>query len=83
MFPRAELLPALQVLSPLTSIEAARQARATAPVPNPPAPFTCARATPCEGKRSKEKLMGKGILLWLIGIPIPIILLLWIFGYLH
>jgi hypothetical protein len=27
--------------------------------------------------------MGKGILLWLIGIPIPIILLLWIFGYLH
>jgi len=27
--------------------------------------------------------VGKGILLWLIGIPIPIILLLWIFGYLH
>jgi len=27
--------------------------------------------------------MGKGILLWLIGIPIPIILLLWIFGFLH
>jgi len=27
--------------------------------------------------------MGKGILLWLVGIPIPIILLLWIFGYLH
>jgi hypothetical protein len=24
--------------------------------------------------------MGKGILLWLIGIPIPIILLLWIFA---
>ncbi len=34
-------------------------------------------------KKEKEKLMGKGILLWLIGIPIPIILLLWIFGYLH
>jgi hypothetical protein len=33
--------------------------------------------------KKKEKLMGKGILLWLIGIPIPIILLLWIFGYLH
>jgi len=27
--------------------------------------------------------MGKGVLLWLVGIPIPIILLLWIFGYLH
>jgi len=27
--------------------------------------------------------MGKGILLWLIGIPIPVILLLWIFGFLH
>ena len=25
----------------------------------------------------------RGILLWLIGIPIPIILLLWIFGVLH
>jgi len=26
--------------------------------------------------------MFKGGLLWLIGIPIPIILLLWIFGFL-
>jgi len=25
----------------------------------------------------------RGILLWLIGIPIPIILLLWLFGVLH
>jgi hypothetical protein len=35
--------------------------------------------------RSTERsaLMGKGLLLWLIGIPIPIILLLWIFGFLH
>jgi hypothetical protein len=24
--------------------------------------------------------MGRGLLLWLIGIPIPIILLIWIFG---
>jgi len=23
--------------------------------------------------------MGKGILLWLIGVPIPVILLLWLF----
>jgi hypothetical protein len=27
--------------------------------------------------------MGKGLLLWLIGIPIPIILLIWIFGGFH
>ena len=27
--------------------------------------------------------MGKGVLLWLIGIPIPVILLLWLFGFLH
>jgi len=27
--------------------------------------------------------MGRGILLWLIGIPIPIILLIWLFGGLH
>jgi hypothetical protein len=24
--------------------------------------------------------MGKGLLLWLIGIPIPIILIVWLFG---
>jgi hypothetical protein len=26
-----------------------------------------------------ENDMGKGILLWLLGVPIPIILLLWLF----
>jgi hypothetical protein len=30
-----------------------------------------------------EVVMGKGLLLWLIGIPIPIILLIWILGGLH
>jgi hypothetical protein len=34
-------------------------------------------------KLSRRNLMGKGILLWLIGIPLPIILLLWLFGCLH
>jgi len=28
---------------------------------------------------SMEDQMGKGILLWLIGVPIPVILLLWLF----
>lgn len=26
-----------------------------------------------------EAIMGRGILLWLLGVPIPIILLLWLF----
>ena len=29
-----------------------------------------------------EIIMLKGGLLWLIGIPLPIILLLWLFGFL-
>jgi hypothetical protein len=28
----------------------------------------------------QEDNMGRGLLLWLIGIPIPIILLIWLFG---
>lgn len=27
-----------------------------------------------------EAVMGRGLLLWLIGIPLPIILLIWAFG---
>jgi len=27
--------------------------------------------------------MGRGLLLWLLGIPLPIILLIWVFGGLH
>lgn len=29
--------------------------------------------------RLEKTIMGKGILLWLIGVPIPVILLLWLF----
>jgi hypothetical protein len=32
---------------------------------------------------NKGTLTMRGILLWLIGIPIPIIILLWLFGVLH
>jgi hypothetical protein len=35
------------------------------------------------GKPKEESSMGRGLLLWLIGIPIPIILLIWLFGGLH
>jgi hypothetical protein len=31
-------------------------------------------------QQSKETTMGRGLLLWLIGIPLPIILLIWLFG---
>jgi hypothetical protein len=27
----------------------------------------------------KEENMGRGILLWLLGVPIPVIILLWLF----
>jgi hypothetical protein len=27
-----------------------------------------------------EAEMGRGLLLWMIGIPLPIILLIWLFG---
>jgi hypothetical protein len=30
-----------------------------------------------------EVIMGRGLLLWLIGIPLPIILIIWLFGGLH
>lgn len=26
-----------------------------------------------------ERTMGRGILLWLLGVPIPVIILLWLF----
>jgi hypothetical protein len=32
---------------------------------------------------TQEEVMGRGLLLWLIGIPLPIILLTWVFGGLH
>jgi hypothetical protein len=30
----------------------------------------------------RRQTMGKGALLWLVGIPLPIVLLLWAFGFL-
>jgi hypothetical protein len=33
--------------------------------------------------RRQEKVMGRGLLLWLLGIPLPIILLIWVLGGLH
>jgi len=30
-------------------------------------------------RRLEEDAMGRGILLWLLGVPIPVIILLWLF----
>jgi hypothetical protein len=35
---------------------------------------------PTHGRRTN---MGRGLLLWLIGIPLPIILIIWLLGGLH
>ena len=32
---------------------------------------------------TQEDVMGRGLLLWLLGIPLPIILLIWVLGGLH
>jgi hypothetical protein len=29
--------------------------------------------------KNVEEIMGRGILLWLLGVPIPVIILLWLF----
>ena len=38
-----------------------------------------------DGKRGNPggTLMGRGLLLWLLGIPLPIILVIWLLGGLH
>ncbi len=33
--------------------------------------------------RTEENIMGRYLLLWLVGIPLPILALIWIFGGLH
>jgi hypothetical protein len=32
------------------------------------------------GQATQETPMGRGLLLWLIGIPIPIIIIIWLLG---
>jgi hypothetical protein len=36
-----------------------------------------------EKGHSTEAFMGRGLILWLLGIPLPVILLLWLFGFFH
>jgi hypothetical protein len=43
--------------------------------PEPGAPFCVLPLI----EESEERTMGRGILLWLLGVPIPVIILLWLF----
>jgi hypothetical protein len=32
--------------------------------------------------RNEDGAVGKGLLLWLVGVPLPVILVLWLLGFL-
>jgi hypothetical protein len=46
------------------------------PQPSPRVPFPIER-------NQRGYAMGRYLLLWLLGIPLPILLLIWVFGGLH
>ena len=49
-----------------------------------PEPFHMHFVIVTDQKRGEqEDVMGRGLLLWLLGIPIPIIILIWVLGGLH
>lgn len=41
--------------------------------------FPFSSAFPQSSEECMEANMGRGILLWLLGVPIPVIILLWLF----
>jgi hypothetical protein len=45
--------------------------------------FTACRCYRVHNEATQEVVMGRGLLLWLLGIPLPIILVIWLFGGLH
>jgi hypothetical protein len=46
----------------------------------PAEPQSPGRVLPREGNALRRRKMGRGLLLWLIGIPLPIILIIWLLG---
>ena len=36
-----------------------------------------------ESRQEEKGAVGKGLLLWMLGIPLPIVILLWMFGVFH
>jgi hypothetical protein len=45
------------------------------------ATFSASRRLDCGETRRLN--MGRALILWLLGIPIPILLVLWLFGFFH
>jgi hypothetical protein len=43
-------------------------------------PGTIGSEKRCLGDQIEEFVMGRYLLLWLLGVPIPILLLIWAFG---
>jgi hypothetical protein len=43
-----------------------------------PAEGTASSLSRCHRDKREEAKMGRGILLWLLGVPIPVIILLWL-----
>jgi hypothetical protein len=37
----------------------------------------------CSFSQQEESTMGRYMLLWLLGVPIPVLVLIWFFGGLH
>jgi hypothetical protein len=46
-------------------------------------PLSPGRCPARKQQSTGEMSMGRGLLLWVIGIPLPVILLLYFLGYLH
>jgi hypothetical protein len=40
-------------------------------------------STPCHDEEAEEDRMGRAAILWLVGVPIPVLLLMWVLGWLH
>ena len=43
----------------------------------------CSHVSVLPADGNQERKMGRYLLLWLLGVPIPILLLIWFFGGLH
>lgn len=52
---------------------------AAEPVSNLTGTTAWAGRSPYHRNDGMERKMGRGILLWLLGVPIPVIILLWLF----
>jgi hypothetical protein len=48
-------------------------------VPWEPATASCV----IRGEIELEAFMGRALVLWLLGVPIPVLLLMWALGWLH